>query len=98
MADKDIKRYSLDELNEMAARGETETDRERLARDPGMELDESFWHNARIVGPDGKQSVLLQVDGDIIEWLKAHDEDYLSRINDILRDYVESHRDAAGSR
>ena len=82
----------------MAAHGETGTDRERLARDPGMELDESFWRNARIVGPDGKQSVLLQVDRDIIEWLKAHDEDYLNRINDILHHYVESHRDAVGSR
>ena len=51
MADEDIRRYPVDGLGEMAARGESRTNRERLRREPGIELDDAFRRNARVVTP-----------------------------------------------
>jgi uncharacterized protein (DUF4415 family) len=57
------------------------------------ELDESFWKNARLVLPEGKEKVSIRLDKDILEWFRGQkDRGYQSRINAVLRAYVEAHK------
>jgi len=90
MAKDDTKRYSLDELQAKHARGETHT----RADAPKIELDEDFWRNARIVMPDdkGKTPVSLRVDTEVVEWFKQQGKGYLTRMNAVLRAYVETQK------
>ena len=113
MADEDIRRYSLEEIKAMIARGEGETDWDAIraktdaeiaaevAADPdASELDEKFWRNARVVMPprQAKRQVSVRLDADILDWFKAQGPRYHSRINAVLRAYVESRRRASGTR
>jgi uncharacterized protein (DUF4415 family) len=88
MAGEDIRRYSLDELKEMRARGETYTRPDA----PEYELDEEFWQKARVVLPNRKKSVHLRLDEDVLDWFKAQGPRHLTRMNAVLRAYMEAHR------
>ena len=90
MAKDDIKRYSLKELQAKRERGDTLT----RADAPEIELDEHFWRNARIVMPDdrGKTPVSLRVDTEVVEWFKQQGKGYLTRMNAVLRAYVETQK------
>jgi uncharacterized protein (DUF4415 family) len=90
MAKDDIKRYSLKELQAKHERGDTLT----RADAPEIELDEHFWRNARIVMPDdrGKTPVSLRVDTEVVEWFKQQGKGYLTRMNAVLRAYVETQK------
>jgi uncharacterized protein (DUF4415 family) len=89
MAESDTKRYSLDELREMRNRGETKTS----ADAPELRLDADFWRGARVVMPPrGKSSVHLRVDTDVLEWFKAQGRGHLSRMNAVLRSFMEAQK------
>ena len=90
MSEDDIKRYSLEELQAKHERGETLT----RADAPEIELYEHFWRNARIVMPDdrGKTPVSLRVDTEVVEWFKQQGKGYLTRMNAVLRAYVETQK------
>jgi len=70
----------------------TDEDIERaVADDP----DQSFWTaedwaNAKIVWPQGKAPVTLRLDRDILAWFKGHGRGYQTRINAVLRAFVEA--------
>ena len=53
------------------------------------ELDEAFFRQAEIRIP-AKQSVTLRVDTDVLEWFKSQGKGYQTRINNLLRQYMES--------
>ncbi len=90
MAKDDIRRYSPDELDEMVARGDYVPTRPDA---PAVEPDEEFWRNARVVmPPPGKTSVHLRVDTDVLEWFKKQGRGHLTRMNAVLRSYMEAHR------
>ncbi len=55
-------------------------------------LGEAFFANARLRMPE-KVSVTLNVDAEVLEWFKAHGEEFQSRINAALRIYAEAHRE-----
>jgi uncharacterized protein (DUF4415 family) len=64
---------------------------------PEIELDEDFWRNARIVMPKSapkppKEAISLRVDQDILAWFRNQGRGYQSRMNAVLRAYVESQR------
>jgi len=94
MVDEDLRTYSAAELREMRASGNyvpTASDA------PEIELDEEFWRNARIVIPKptpgpAKEAISLRVDHDILAWFRAQGRGYQSRMNAVLRAYVESQR------
>ncbi len=83
------KRYKKElSLEELAALPDGQID---LSDTP--ELDENFWKNARLVMPAGKEKVSIRLDKDILEWFRAQkDRGYQSRINAVLRAYVEAHK------
>ena len=51
-----------------------------------------FWKSARVVMPSGKTSVHLRLDSDIVEWFKANGKGHLTRMNSVLRAYVETQK------
>jgi uncharacterized protein (DUF4415 family) len=53
------------------------------------ELDEHFFKNAKLVVPH-KQPVTLRLDADVLEWFKSQGQGYQTRINNLLRRYMES--------
>ena len=55
-------------------------------------LGEDFWKQARVVIPPGKTSVHLRLDSDIVEWFKAAGKGHLTRMNAVLRAYVDAQR------
>jgi uncharacterized protein (DUF4415 family) len=74
----------------------TEAEITRAARpDPDAQpTDAEFWKDARIVMPEGKQPVTLRLDKDVLSWFKAQGSRYQSRINAVLRSYMQAHRKA----
>lgn len=53
------------------------------------ELDDSFFQNAEIKVPP-KQPVTLRLDSDVLVWFKSQGQGYQTRINKLLRSYMES--------
>ena len=52
--------------------------------------DREFWADAQMVIPK-KQPVSIRLDQDVIGWFKAHGKGYQSKINAVLRSYIEHH-------
>lgn len=53
------------------------------------ELDDRFFENARLVRPsEGKRSVTMRVDADVLDWFKADGKGHLTRMNAVLRAYM----------
>ncbi len=55
------------------------------------ELDADFWLNAKPVYPIQKKAISIRLDQDIIEYFKSDGKGYQSKINNVLRTYVEAH-------
>ena len=55
-------------------------------------LDKSFFKHAKLRMPKRKQSVSLRLDPDVLDWFKHKGRGYQTRINAILRAYVEAHQ------
>lgn len=53
------------------------------------ELDETFWQNAELIMPDNKERITLRVDRDILEYFRRSGRGYQTRINAVLRAYVQ---------
>jgi uncharacterized protein (DUF4415 family) len=86
---KDTRTYSLDELRELRERGETES----RADAPALSVGAEFWENARVVmPPPGKASIHLRVDSDVLEWFKQQGRGHLTRMNAVLRSFMEAHK------
>ena len=56
------------------------------------ELDESFWEDAVIEYPEKKKSVTIRLDTDVLEWFQSKGKGYQTRINSVLRSYVNAHK------
>ncbi len=54
------------------------------------ELDDDFFKNAQIRLPE-KQSVTIRLDTDVLDWFKQQGKGYQTRINKLLRSYMETH-------
>jgi uncharacterized protein (DUF4415 family) len=56
------------------------------------ETNEAFWADAELRMPQTKKGVYVCLDQDVLEWLKAQGPGYQTRINAILRAYMEAHQ------
>ena len=87
-----IVRHSLSEISAMRESGEDGTS----ADAPEAEsLGAEFWKSARVVMPAGKTSVHLRLDSDVVEWFRARGKGHLTRMNAVLRAYVEAQKHCA---
>lgn len=55
------------------------------------ELGDDFFKNAELKLPQ-KQTVTMRVDSDVLQWFKRQGKGYQTRINQLLRRYMESHQ------
>lgn len=97
-----IVRYTADELASM----ESETDWARvdamteeelqaaIASDPDEAGWVTDWSTAMAGIPGPKEQITLRIDGDIVEWFKDTGKGYQTRINTVLRRYVEAQKRA----
>jgi len=92
----------------MKARGEDRTDWEKvdamteadldrlIAGDPDERDFEPDWTRAQLVLPEAKRSVHLRLEQDVIDFFKAQGRGHISRMQAVLRAYVEAHRSRDG--
>ena len=52
--------------------------------------DAAFWAEAEFRMPRDKEGVYIQLDRDILTWLRGQEPHYQARINTILRAYMEA--------
>ena len=57
-------------------------------------LDKDWFQTAELVLPERKVPISLRMDRDVVEWFKAHGKRYQSRMNAVLKAYVQAHRKA----
>jgi len=58
------------------------------------ELPEKFWENAKVVFPEVKEKQLISIrlDREILEYFKAEGKGYQTRINAVLKTYIDAQR------
>ena len=56
------------------------------------ELDDEFWQNAELVMPESKERITLRVDKEVVDYFRHSGHGYQTRINAVLRAYVEAQR------
>ena len=65
-----------------------------LADDPGTFIPDQRWiESARVVVPEAKQMVTLRLDPDVLAWFRNAGRGHQTRINAVLRAFVEAPRD-----
>lgn len=52
-------------------------------------MGDDFWKNAKPWVPRGKDSVTLRIDHEVLAWFKKLGKGYQTRMNAVLRSYVE---------
>lgn len=59
------------------------------------DIPDDFWQDARIVLPATKEAISIRLDSDVIAWFRATGPKYQTRINAVLRSYVDRVREDA---
>ena len=77
-----IERKRLNEINSIK---DTDIDYSDIP-----ELDKEFWDNVKQVYPRRKKAISIRLDQDIIDFFKHDGQGYQSKINSILRSYMEA--------
>jgi len=54
------------------------------------ELTDEFFRNAKLLEPQGKKQLTVRLDEDVLAWFRAQGPGYQSRMNAVLRAYVQS--------
>ena len=80
------------------SRKRSATDREYLASESDKGIDFSdiprlgadFWRKATLRMPQRKESVTLRLDPDVLAWFRRSKRGYQTRINAVLRSYVQA--------
>lgn len=99
---KNIKRFSAAEMEERLARGEDRTDwarvraktEEELERDIASDPDwkdvpKDWYKDAEAVMPTAKKLLSLRLDADVVDWFKQRGPGYQTRMNAVLRAFVQ---------
>jgi uncharacterized protein (DUF4415 family) len=98
---EDVRTYSADEIANMQTRGEDRTDWDRVDNLTEAELEASIdqkeegefdWSNVQVALPTPKKQITVRFDQDVVEWFRSQGSGYQTRMNQVLRSYVEAHR------
>lgn len=102
----DTKRYTADDLAEKRRLGQSRSDWAKvdatteaqleasIAADPDDD-DAADWTGAVIGMPPRKQDIHIRIDADVLGWFKQSGKGYQTRINNVLRAFVESRKHTA---
>lgn len=55
-------------------------------------LDREWFRRAKLSLPERKVPISLRMDRDVVEWFKARGKRYQSRMNAVLKAYVQAHQ------
>lgn len=93
--------YSINEIRDRIARGESRTDWARVDAMTDAEIEANMrddpdwaelmnidWSNAKIVIPVPKDAISIRLDNDVLDFFKATGKGYQTRINAVLRHYM----------
>ena len=50
------------------------------------------WANAKVVWPSGKEPITIRIDKDILQWFRQRGRGYQSKINAVLRGYIDAQK------
>jgi uncharacterized protein (DUF4415 family) len=105
MANKEhIVRYSAEDLQAKRARGESKTDWARAGAMTEAEIEASIaadpdeagivvdWSQASVEMPQPKAVLNMRIDRDVLEFFRRDGRGYQTKINAVLRSYVEQMR------
>ena len=83
-----------DETDYARLRALTDSDIEKaVADDPDTFIpDAAWWKHARVVMPGAKEMVTLRLDPDVLAWFRKAGRGYQTRINAVLRAFVEAQK------
>lgn len=51
---------------------------------------DNFWRDKNISMPSGKSSIHLRLDSEVLQWFKGQGKGHLTRMNAVLRAYMEA--------
>ncbi len=97
-----IVRSTADEIDAMRRRGEDQTDWARVDALTEQELEASIdkdeegeidWSTVQVGIPGPKQQLTVRFDADVVEWFKAQGAGYQTRMNAVLRSFVEAQKE-----
>jgi uncharacterized protein (DUF4415 family) len=93
---ENIERHSADELRALKAAGQTGSDWDLAARkpipdggDPDDAMEEVDWATTTLPLPQRKEHMNLRIDADVLAFFRKEGKGYQTRINAVLRSYVE---------
>lgn len=86
MSDKDTKNISLTDWERVDALTDEDIDTSDIPP-----LDDDFFAHAELRLPEPKQTVTIRLDRDVIEWFRSQGKGYQTRVNAVLRMYMQAH-------
>lgn len=102
MSKQNFVSYSADEIRRMVEAGETKTDWARVDAMTDEEIEAQMrddpewaefmdidWSKATLVIPVPKDAISIRLDRDVIDFFRADGKGYQTRINAVLRHYME---------
>jgi uncharacterized protein (DUF4415 family) len=96
---KDIVRRTAKEIEAMRRRGEDRTDYARLDAMSTAEIEAAAegegdfdWTKAQVGVPPPKRQLTMRLDEDVIDWFKRQGRGYQTRMNAVLRRFVEAQK------
>jgi len=59
------------------------------------ETDANFWKDAEIHIPKKKKTLTIRIDPEVLAWFQGQGKGYQTKINSILKTYMEAQREAS---
>lgn len=87
MSENDLKRVSRTDWERVDAMTDEEIDTSDIPP-----LDEAFFANAEVRLPKPKVPITIRLDDDVLRWFRSMGKGYQTRINAVLRTYMEAHQ------
>ena len=92
-------RRTAKEIRAMRKRGQDRTDYRRVDAMTPREVDASSkgegsfdWTKAQVGFPSPKRQLTMRLDGDVIDWFKRQGRGYQTRMNAVLRRFIEAQK------
>ncbi len=85
---KPSKKHSKTDWNKVKAQSDSDIDTSEIPA-----LDPDFFKSANLRMPSKKASITVRLDSDVLEWFRNQGKGYQTRINAVLRTYMEGHHE-----
>lgn len=87
-------------MKEKSTKSTSKTNWDRLNQMDDQDIDfsdiavtnEDFWAEANVVLPETKSRISIRLDNDVLDWFKSKGKGYQTKINAVLKSYVDAHR------